>query len=129
LAASERSSRSTERSGFPTAAAPAPRSSRTISEANSTPAWLAASRISWLSVWEVTHVEKGKSLGLEDLIAGETGTVLEVSGSKMLGVHQAILGHVVDFEGASVLAGPRTSATTSARSARPSASSKWPKFS
>jgi hypothetical protein len=67
--------------------------------------WLEAQQASWLSVWEVTAVEPGKRITLEDLLTGEARTVEEVSGSKTLVSRDAFLGRVVDHGGLSVLCG------------------------
>ncbi len=67
--------------------------------------WLEAQRSAWLSVWEVTAVEEGISIGLQDLLSGEQRTVEEAAGSRTLGLRDAILGRVVDFEGTSLLCG------------------------
>ena len=68
-------------------------------------AWLAAQQAAWLSVWEVTQVEPGSSVTLRDLLADETRLVREVSGSQTLVVRDALLGRVVDYDGASLLCG------------------------
>ncbi|MCP5043788.1 MAG: hypothetical protein GY944_22395, partial [bacterium] len=47
-------------------------------------AWLDAQRSSWLSLWEVLHVEPGVGLGLRDLLSGETREIEEVGGSEAL---------------------------------------------
>ncbi|MCP4408079.1 MAG: DUF2384 domain-containing protein, partial [Gammaproteobacteria bacterium] len=67
--------------------------------------WLEAQQSVWLSVWEITDVEPGKSLTLEDLLTGEQRTVMEVSGSKMLAKRDVILTRVVDYRGLLVLGG------------------------
>jgi hypothetical protein len=68
-------------------------------------AWLMDQRAAWLSVWEVRAVEPGVSLALVDLLSGETRSVREVSASRSLVVRDAILGRVVDHDGASLLCG------------------------
>jgi hypothetical protein len=67
--------------------------------------WLEAQQASWLSVWEVTAVEPGKRITLEDLLTGEARTVEEVSGSTTLVSRDAFLGRIVDHGGLSVLCG------------------------
>jgi hypothetical protein len=67
--------------------------------------WLEAQQTAWISVWEVTAVEPGSSLTLEDLLTGEQRTVMEVSGSKMLVKRDVILSRVIDYQGLSVLGG------------------------
>jgi hypothetical protein len=68
-------------------------------------AWLAAQGAAWLSVWEVTAVVPGESLGLRDLLSGETRCVREASASQTLVVRDALLGRVVDHEGVALLCG------------------------
>lgn len=67
--------------------------------------WLEAQQAAWLSLWEITAVEPGKSLTLEDLLTGEQRTAMEVSGSKLLAKRDVILSRVVDYQGLSVLGG------------------------
>ncbi len=67
--------------------------------------WLHAQRAAWLSVWEVTAVEPGRSLTLSDLLTGENRIVRETSASGLLAPRDAILARVVDHEGATVLCG------------------------
>jgi hypothetical protein len=68
-------------------------------------AWLADQRRAWLSVWEVTAVDPGKSLGLRDLLSGETRFVLEESASQTLLLRDAVLARVVDHDGSALLCG------------------------
>ena len=58
----------------------------------------------------MTSVKFGQGVQVTDLLTGETRFVEEVSGSKMLGVRDAMLARVVDHAGISVFAGchPRT---------------------
>ena len=65
--------------------------------------WLAAQQAAWLSVWEVIAVEPGKTLTLRDLLTHEERCVREVRGSQTVVVRDALLGRVVDHEGASLL--------------------------
>jgi hypothetical protein len=67
--------------------------------------WLAAQAESWPAVLEVTGVDEGVGLTLEDLLTGETHVVQEVSGSRCLVKRDAILGRVIDHDGISVLCG------------------------
>lgn len=67
--------------------------------------WFAAQAASWLSIWEVTAVERRSSITLRDIISGETRTVHEILASQSVDVRDAVLGRVVDFEGSSVLCG------------------------
>ena len=67
--------------------------------------WLEAQRAAWLSVWKVTGVERGRYVGLEDLLSGEHRMVDEVSASESLTVGDAILARVVDHGGYSLLCG------------------------
>jgi hypothetical protein len=72
--------------------------------------WLESQRRAWLGVWEVTAVKFGQGVHVTDLLTGEARFVEEVSGSKTLGVRDAMLARVVDHIGISVFAGchPRT---------------------
>ena len=68
-------------------------------------AWLTAQAQSWLSVWEVLEVERGKSLRLRDLLTGAERTASEVRGSLDLSPHLLLLARVVDHPGLSVIIG------------------------
>lgn len=68
-------------------------------------AWLEAQQACWMSAWEVTSVEPGRSLNLRDLLSGEERMILEASGSKTLVVHDVLLARVIDYDGMSLLAG------------------------
>jgi hypothetical protein len=68
-------------------------------------AWLDAQKAAWLSVWEVTDVERGTGLTLRDLLSGETRRVREVSGSENIVARDAVLARVVDHEDVSLLCG------------------------
>ncbi len=67
--------------------------------------WLCAQQAAWLAVWEVTAVEPGTSLRLRDLLTDETRLVREISGSRTLVVHDAVLARVVDVGEVSLLCG------------------------
>jgi hypothetical protein len=67
--------------------------------------WLAAQQATWLSVWEVTHVEPGQSITLRDLLSHEERCVREASGSRTLVVRDALLARIVDHEGVSLVCG------------------------
>jgi hypothetical protein len=67
--------------------------------------WLEAQQAAWLSVWEVSAVERGRSLTLEDLLTGEQRIVGEVSLSNMLTRRDAILARVVDCDDGSLICG------------------------
>jgi hypothetical protein len=68
-------------------------------------AWLGAQQAAWLSVWEVTEVDPGRSLALRDLLSHETRRVREASSSQTLVARDALLARVVDHEGVSLLCG------------------------
>jgi hypothetical protein len=72
--------------------------------------WLESQRRAWLGVWEVTALTPGHGVHVTDLLTGEERFVEEVSGSRTLGVRDAMLARVVDHGGISVFAGchPRT---------------------
>ena len=67
--------------------------------------WLEAQAAAWLSVWEVTAVEPGRSLTLRDLLSDEQRIVWEKSGSETLVVRDALLARIVDFKGDVLLCG------------------------
>jgi len=67
--------------------------------------WLCAQQAAWLAVWAVTAVEPGASLRLRDLLTDETRVVREISGSRTLVVHDAVLARVVDVGEVSLLCG------------------------
>ncbi len=67
--------------------------------------WLKAQRESWLSIWEVTHVNAGEGLSLRDLLSGERREVVERMASRSLSPRQVVLGRVAQYDGDSVLCG------------------------
>ena len=67
--------------------------------------WLDAQKAAWLSLWEVSDVERGVSISLRDMLTGETRCVNEVSGSEVLVARDVLLGRVADYEGAFLLCG------------------------
>lgn len=67
--------------------------------------WLAWQKRSWLSIWEVMEVHKGRGLVLRDVLTGETRSVHEVSGSKSAEPHFMILARVVDTDSVSLICG------------------------
>ena len=67
--------------------------------------WIAAQRAAWLSLWEVTAVERGESLELHDLLTDEVRRVLDSAASEDIGVHATLLGRVLQFDGVDLLAG------------------------
>jgi len=67
--------------------------------------WLAAQRRAWMSVWEITHVEPGRSVTVKDLLTDERRQVTEVRGSDILVPRDAVLCRVVDHAGASLFRG------------------------
>ncbi|MCH7664514.1 MAG: SEC-C domain-containing protein [Acidobacteria bacterium] len=68
-------------------------------------AWFTTQQAAWLSVWEVTEVDPGKTVTLHDLLSGETRSVHEESGSRTLVVRDALLARVADHDGFSLLCG------------------------
>ena len=68
-------------------------------------AWFTTQQAAWLSVWEVTEVDPGKTVTLHDLLSGETRSVHEVGGSRTLVIRDALLARVVDHDGLSLLCG------------------------
>lgn len=67
--------------------------------------WLEAQRMAWLSVWEVSAVERGVSITLRDLLTNETRCVHEVSGSQALVARDVLLARIVDHKGVYLLCG------------------------
>jgi len=67
--------------------------------------WLDAQREAWLSVWEVTAVEPGRTITLRDFLTREERTVQEVNASKTVERHQAVLARVVDAGSISLICG------------------------
>jgi hypothetical protein len=67
--------------------------------------WLEWQKKSWVSVWEVVAVDRGRGLELRDLLTGEERTVHEVSGSESAKPHMMMLGRVVDTSSVSLICG------------------------
>jgi len=67
--------------------------------------WFEAQQAAWLSLWEVSDVERGVSITLRDLLTDETRCVHEVSGSQTLVARDVLLGRIVDHKGTSLLCG------------------------
>ncbi len=67
--------------------------------------WVRAQQASWVSAWEVTAIERGRSLTLQDLLSGEERLVLEEEGSKNIAMREVLLARIVDFKGVSFLCG------------------------
>jgi hypothetical protein len=67
--------------------------------------WLEAQQAAWLSIWEVSDVERSVSITLRDMLTDETRCVHEVSGSQTLVARDVVLGRIVDYEGTFLLCG------------------------
>jgi hypothetical protein len=67
--------------------------------------WLEAQQAAWLSVWEVTELDPGHSVTVQDLLSGETRCVDDVSVSESGTLRDAVLTRVVDYRGISVFSG------------------------
>lgn len=67
--------------------------------------WVERQLASWLTIWEITAVDPGRSLSLLDRLTGQRREVIEVSASRSLTPLDHILARVTDFEDASVLCG------------------------
>ncbi|HZL19611.1 MAG TPA: SEC-C domain-containing protein [Polyangia bacterium] len=67
--------------------------------------WLEAQQRAWMTVWEVTGVDPGRSVTVHDLLTREDRKVDEVKGSRVLAKRDAVLGRVVDHGGISVFCG------------------------
>ena len=67
--------------------------------------WLEAQQAAWLSLWEVSDVERGVSITLRDMLTDETRCVHEVSGSQTLVARDVLLARIVDYEETSLLCG------------------------
>lgn len=68
-------------------------------------AWLEAQRGAWLSFWEITRVEPGRSLTLRDLLSGETRVVAELAATHELPPRGVLCGRVVGYGDHAVLCG------------------------
>ncbi|HEY2830566.1 MAG TPA: SEC-C domain-containing protein, partial [Thermoanaerobaculia bacterium] len=67
--------------------------------------WLEAQKKSWVSIWEIVRVDRGRGLDLRDVLTGEERSVHEVGGSKSTEPHLMLLGRVVDTSSVSVMCG------------------------
>lgn len=67
--------------------------------------WLDAQQKAWLSIWEVTAVEPGRTITLRDFLTHEERTVQEVNASKTVERHQVVLARVVDAGSISLICG------------------------
>jgi hypothetical protein len=67
--------------------------------------WVEAQSRSWLSIWEIENVDKGRGMTMTDLLTGQRRTVVEKSGSSQAIRRMALLGRVVDFENFCVVCG------------------------
>ncbi len=68
-------------------------------------AWLENQRRSWLGIWEVEDFEPGATLDLRDLLTGERRRVQEKMGSRGVSKRVALLGAVVEHQGAFLMTG------------------------
>jgi hypothetical protein len=75
---------------------------RGLELSNKARSWLDAVRASWLSVWDVESVERGRIV-LHDKLTGTERTVHEIAGSQGLSAGLCVLVRVIDFEGRSYL--------------------------
>ena len=66
--------------------------------------WIAGQRTSWLSIWEVTAVERGR-IDVRDLLTHETRSVREEMGSEGIVVRDTVLARVIDYRGLSYFGG------------------------
>ena len=67
--------------------------------------WLEAQRAAWLSVWEIQSVQAGRAMTLRDRLTGEVREVIERKGTRTAVPHLHVLARIVDFDGASYIAG------------------------
>jgi hypothetical protein len=67
--------------------------------------WLDAQQQSWYSFHEVLHVDRGRGLGLRDLLTLQERFVHEVKGTMNAQLHVIMLGRVVESRGTAVMAG------------------------
>lgn len=67
--------------------------------------WIEAQRKSWVSIWEVLEVDRGRGFRVRDLLSLEERFVHEVKGSQTAQPRLAMLCRVVDASGTSVIAG------------------------
>src|SRR6266849_11066126 len=68
-------------------------------------AWIERQLEAWLSIWEITAVEPGRTVSLVDRLTGERRDVWEVSASRELTPLDHVLGRVTEFENSSLLCG------------------------
>ena len=67
--------------------------------------WLEAQQVAWLSLWEVSDVERGVSITLRDMLTDETRCVHEVSGSETVVARDVLLARIVGYEGTCLFCG------------------------
>ncbi|HEY8166794.1 MAG TPA: SEC-C metal-binding domain-containing protein [Gemmatimonadaceae bacterium] len=67
--------------------------------------WIERQLQAWLTIWEVTAVNPGRTVSLVDRITGQPREVEEVSASRSLRPLDHVLGRVTDFENSSLLCG------------------------
>lgn len=67
--------------------------------------WLEAQQHGWMSIWEVTGVDPGKSVDLRDRINGAKRTAWEVAGSRTMRRGHGLLLRIVDWHGTSLICG------------------------
>jgi hypothetical protein len=67
--------------------------------------WLEWQKKSWVSIWEVVRVHRGRGFELRDLLTGEERNVHEISGSESAEPHLMLLGRVVDTDAVSLICG------------------------
>lgn len=66
--------------------------------------WFGAQRRAWLSVWEVTRVQPGV-IDVRDLLTGESRSVREEMGSRIVVARDTLLACMIDFRGLSLFGG------------------------
>ncbi|MBI5837481.1 MAG: SEC-C domain-containing protein [Candidatus Eisenbacteria bacterium] len=67
--------------------------------------WSDAERKAWLSVWEMTRVERDRGIHATDLLTGERRFVSEISATRTLVDRDCVLCRIVDYPGFSVFSG------------------------
>lgn len=67
--------------------------------------WLEAQRESWMSVWEITAVDPGRSITLRDQLTFNERTVHEVRASQDVEIHLYVLTRIVDRGPVSLICG------------------------
>ncbi|MDP9191482.1 MAG: SEC-C domain-containing protein [Acidobacteriota bacterium] len=66
--------------------------------------WFGAQKRAWLSIWEVTSVQPGV-VDVRDLLTGQSRSVREEMGSRVVVARDTLLARMIDFRGLSLFGG------------------------